>query len=438
MREMTALRSSLVHLRNPLYFNAYALMFSNVLSSGLGLIYWGLAARFYSPSAVGEASAVISAALFVTAISQLNLRVALMRLVPEAGRHTARLVISGYAASILTTVLVASASVLTIPILFPDSPLIRTLGPLGALVFIGGTAAWTIFNLQDGVLTGLRRAVWVPVENAAYGVAKIVLLVLLVSWTPPQGILGSWFIPMSVVVIAVTLALSRWIPQHATATSDRSFAMGRRRLVGFIAGDYLASLISVGVTSLLPVLITLTLGPTSGAYFYVVWIIGTSLNLLPIYTCASMTVETLHGSIDLGSTARRITLHLARILIPIALVVVVAAPLILTVFGSDYAENGTDALRFVALGVLPFAANVMAMAIARIRAKAGEIILIQLAVAISTLGLTALLLPPMGIAGVALAWLLAQLGVAAVVGPTRILPVIRTSPGHPLDPHRSA
>jgi O-antigen/teichoic acid export membrane protein len=319
-----------------------------------------------------------------------------------------------------------------ITILVPESPLMLSLGPLGAIAFIGGTASWTVFNLQDGVLTGLRKTVWVPVENASYSVAKIVLLVLLVAWTPPLGILGSWFIPMGFVVAVVTLALARWIPQHAAATRARSFTMSGRRLVGFIAGDYLASLISLGVTTLLPVLITLTLGPRDGAYFYVVWIIGNSLNLLPIHTCASMTVEALHGSTDIHSATRRISFHLARILIPVALVVAVGAPLILTIFGPDYAANGSDALRYVALGVLPFAANAIAIAIARIRGKAGEIVLIQLALAISTLGLTAVLLGPMGVSGVTLAWLLAQLGVAIVVGPLRIVPIIRASSGRSL------
>jgi O-antigen/teichoic acid export membrane protein len=428
------LRSSLAHVRDPLYLNAYALMASNVVSSGLGLIYWGLAARFYAPSAVGEASAVISTSLFVTAVSQLNLRVALMRLVPEAGKQTGRLVLTAYATSSFTTAIVASACVLAIPVLFPNSALIGALGPIGALGFVVGTVSWTIFNLQDGVLTGLRRALWVPVENASYGIAKIILLVIFVTWAPVLGVVGSWFIPMALVVVGVSMVLFRWIPQHAHATGERSFAMDRRRLLGFIAGDYLASLISVGITTLLPVLITVTLGPRDGAFFYVVWIIGTSLNLLPIYTCASMTVEALHGSADVHTAVRRVSLHLARILVPVALVTAVASPLILSVFGPDYATNGTDALRVIALSVVPFGVNVMTMAIARIRGRASEIILVQAALAVSTLALTVVLLQPMGVTGVAIAWLLAQLGVAAVLGPLRILPIVRAMPQSPRDP----
>ena len=38
---------------------------------------------------------------------------------------------------------------------------------------------WCVFSLQDAVLTGMRQAVWLPLENGVYGLAKIGLLVAL-------------------------------------------------------------------------------------------------------------------------------------------------------------------------------------------------------------------------------------------------------------------
>ena len=48
--------------------------------------------------------------------------------------------------------------------------------------------AWNIFTLEDGVLTGLRAAVWAPLENGGYALAKIVLLVALVPVSRKFGI----------------------------------------------------------------------------------------------------------------------------------------------------------------------------------------------------------------------------------------------------------
>ena len=52
------------HLRLPIYRNGYALLFSGVISAGLGLIYWLLAARFYPPELVGLNSALIARGIF--------------------------------------------------------------------------------------------------------------------------------------------------------------------------------------------------------------------------------------------------------------------------------------------------------------------------------------------------------------------------------------
>ena len=53
-------RAAVDHVRTPLYLNAYAMIASNLLNSGLGLVYWGLAARLYSVESLGISAAVIS------------------------------------------------------------------------------------------------------------------------------------------------------------------------------------------------------------------------------------------------------------------------------------------------------------------------------------------------------------------------------------------
>ena len=48
------------HLRVPMYRDAYALILSSGATSVVGLVYWMLAARIYSPDAVGFNAAAIS------------------------------------------------------------------------------------------------------------------------------------------------------------------------------------------------------------------------------------------------------------------------------------------------------------------------------------------------------------------------------------------
>ena len=81
-------RSSVgAHLRVPLYREGYALVLNSGLVSLFGVLYWLLAAHYYSPHVLGLNSAAISAMMFLAGVSQLNLMSALMRFIPVAGRQ---------------------------------------------------------------------------------------------------------------------------------------------------------------------------------------------------------------------------------------------------------------------------------------------------------------------------------------------------------------
>jgi O-antigen/teichoic acid export membrane protein len=414
MRQTAAVRSAVLHVRTPLYLNAYALIASNLLTSALGVVFWSLAAHLYSVEVLGVSSAVISTMLFITGVAQLNLRTALIRLVPEAGPGTGRLVVMAYAVTLAASFLLGVAAFGTMAILGTGTLALEGLAtPFGILLLAVGTMAWSVFNLQDGVLAGLRRTVWVPVENGLFGVAKIVALVALVVSMPALGIVVSWIVPMVICVVVVSVALARWIPAHMAASPGRAIAMRSRQLLRFVAADYVGSLCALSVAALVPVVIVAVSGPRAGAYLYIVWTISTSLNLLPVNMCASMMVETVHADAHVGTEARRVAVHMARILVPIVLGVVVFADWILGIFGPEYVEAGALPLRILALGVLPYGVNVLYLATARINGMGREIVATQVALAALTIGGAVLLVGSMGITGVAVAWFAAQAGVAA-------------------------
>jgi O-antigen/teichoic acid export membrane protein len=118
-------------------------------------------------------------------------------------------------------------------------------------------------------------------------------------------------------------------------------------------------------------------------------------------------------------------IHMVRVLGPILLATLVLAPFILRIFGPAYAENATDLLRIASLGLVPFAINALALAMARVAGRGREILAIQATTASLTLGIAALLLPVAGLTGVAIAWLVAQGAVALVTFWRRLLPSLR-------------
>ena len=273
---------------------------------------------------------------------------------------------------------------------------------------------------------GLRRTPWVPVENGAYAVAKIVVLVVVAAALPTAGIVTSWIVPSIVLVLLVSLVLAvRWVPAHVGREAGRAPRMGRRRLLSFVAADSVGAMFALAASTLLPVIVVAQAGATQGAYFAIAWTIVMALTLVPVNMAASMTVETVHAGADLATETRRLCIHVARLLLPLVVVLEIAAPWILRIFGPEYAANATDTLRVAMLGLLPFAANAIFLASARIRGQGRRILLVQAAVAVLTLGGSLLLLRSDGIFGVAIAWPLAQTLVAAVVVPLGLWPLLR-------------
>jgi hypothetical protein len=72
-------------LHVPMYRNAYALMVNTVVNSGLGLLYWIVAAHTSSPEEVGRGNALISLMLLVSVLTQVDFGQALIRFLPGRG-----------------------------------------------------------------------------------------------------------------------------------------------------------------------------------------------------------------------------------------------------------------------------------------------------------------------------------------------------------------
>src|SRR5438046_991932 len=83
-----------------LYRTGNALVVSVGVTSGVGVVYWLLAAHLYSRRTVGLNAAAVSVMMLLAGVSQLNLASTMARFVPRAGSRTRVLVRAAYAVSI--------------------------------------------------------------------------------------------------------------------------------------------------------------------------------------------------------------------------------------------------------------------------------------------------------------------------------------------------
>ncbi|WKK22697.1 lipopolysaccharide biosynthesis protein [Streptomyces olivoreticuli] len=387
---------------SPLFRNAFALMLNTGISAVLGVGYWLVAARYYSEEAVGQGSAAIAAMKLLAGLTAVTLTGALARFIPTAGRMTGRLVFRTYAGSSVVVALAATAFLLTLNLWGPSYRFLH--GPLHGFGFVIAVAAWSVLTLQDGVLTGLRSAFWVPVGNTVFSAVKLALLVGVSAALPTSGVFVSWVVSIAVSVVPLGwLVFRRLVPRHVVATEATARTASYREMGRFLAGDYTGSLFSLAVVYLVPVIIASQVSSTDNAYFYITTTIGGTTNLLAINMGASLTVEGSHDPARLAENCRAALRRMAKIMVPVCVLLFVLAPYILRVFGQGYADAATPLLRWFAVGAALRVVMETYFAVLRAQSRTAGLAYLQGLLCVLVLGLTLLLLPRMGLTGAGVA-----------------------------------
>ncbi|QEU87162.1 hypothetical protein [Streptomyces viridosporus] len=395
-----------------LFKNAYFLMLSTGVSAVLGLGFWLVAARYYSEDAVGQGSAAIAAMRLLASITATTMIGAVVRFVPRAGRETGRLVWGVYGASSLVVALAAGVFLLTLDQWGASYAPLGT--PVAGALFVAACVAWALLTLQDGVLTGLRKAAWVPAGNAVFSVGKLVLLVVFASALPVLGIFVSWAVAIAFSTLPLGwLVFRRLIPRQAAA--DRDVEPPRLRVMGrFLAGDSLGALFSLAMINLLPVMVAVRFSAAENGYFYVAYTVGGTMEFMAINMASSLTAHASHDPRQLADGVRGALRRMTLLLVPVVLVLVAFAPQILTPFSPDYAEHGSTVLRLLALGALPRVVVELYIGVLRVQGRTGVLAALQGAMCVLVLGSAAALFTPAGIAGAGWAVLIGMTLIAAV------------------------
>ncbi|WP_252396263.1 glycosyltransferase [Streptantibioticus parmotrematis] len=405
----------------PLLRNGHVLTLSSLMTAGLGAIFWVLATHWYSAATVGRSYAVIAAVSLLAGVGQLNLADVLVRFVPTAGRHTRRVVLRCYGASLACTAMVAACFLLVIPAVTPGLDFLR--GPVAGPCFVAATAGYALFIVQDGALTGLRRTHWVLGENALFAVVKTALLPLAAGLVFASGILLSWTGALAVSLVVTNVYLLRHaVPAHERAGPE--LGAPPARLLGYAAADYVGAFFRLAAYNVVPLLVLDELGDAKNAYFSIAWVIAYTLYLAAYNMGSSLIVEAAHAPERLAEQAHRVLRHCGGLLVVGVVALWFCGPWLLSFFGAAYAREATGLLRLLALSALPNLLLNVAIDVARARRRLAWAVALQAVLCVLVLGLTAWLLPVMGLNGVGVAWLVTEclIGLALLLTLPRWLP----------------
>ena len=398
----------------PLLVNGYALVLNAGMTALLGILFWMVATRLYSQEQVGLAAALISAMTTISYFSQMNLSSFLTRFLPGAGSGAGRLIAWTYGVAGLVSAF--AALLFASGVGFFAEPL-ELLGDDARLMaaFVGATVLWTIFALQDAALSGLRRATLVPASNTIYAVVKIGLLLVItvMSLSPPLGIFFAWTLPLLPIVLVVNALIRRGLGPRQGAVGDG--APDLRSASRFWGWDFVGSLALGAAFGLAPLMITAAAGVAATASYHLAWSFAYSIYLVGRAMSTSLVAE---GATDPIRLRRLIADSLSHTLLLIAggvAVILAFAPFIMGLFGPAYVDDGAPVLRLLALSCLPWAVTTLYCAAARVRQQTRRVAIVQIATLVVFVAVSAPLVGRHGAPGVALGWLIAHSALCAAI-----------------------
>jgi O-antigen/teichoic acid export membrane protein len=397
--------------------NAGSLVGTQVVTSGLGFLFWWLAARLYAPQAVGFASAAISGMMLLGALGILGFGTLLIGELPRQ---------KGGEAPIISAALIVVALVgMGLGVLFARlAPWIsKDLQALNQnavymLLFASGVCLTAVILVVDQSLIGMLRGDLQLLRNIIFASVKLAALFLVGVWFANQqglSIYTTWLFGNLVsLLVLLGIAISKrgltrdYLPQWSWLRNFSGPALSHHGL----------NLTLQAPPLILPLIVTAILSAEMNAYFYTAWMIASFVFVAPI---ALTTVLYAIGSADPDALGQKIRMTLAISLgfgLLANIFLLAGAGLILGLFGPNYAAEASWSLRILAIAVFPVTIRIHYVAICRIFRRINRAALWMAAGGILELTLASLGAITYGLPGLCMGWLFAVCVEAAFMLPT--------------------
>lgn len=398
-------RTTLHHIKNPLYRNSFFLMTNTLVTAGLGFFFWMVAARFYTEAEVGLGAAIISAITLLAMLSRLGFGDALIRFLPKAEKPVdiinSCFTLSGIVALTLATIFIAGLNLWSPALGFIRDNLIF------AAAFAFFVLLWALSGLLEHVFIAERRAEFVLSKGTIFSLLKIPLPIILVLFLGAFGIAAAWGIAIGVAA-AVSLLLFLPRVQNNYRPVPRLNVGAISNMWGYSTGNYFAGLFLAAPSLILPVMVVNIMGAAHNAYFYVAWTIASLLFAISLAVSQSLFAEGSHLEDELGVNVRRSFRFIFSLLIPAVALLYLIGNRLLSLFGESYTINGLVLLWILGLSSLFVGANYIYSSILRVKGRIKELAIITGFIAAAVPLGSYFVMPITGTVGIGYVWLTAQ------------------------------
>jgi O-antigen/teichoic acid export membrane protein len=376
------------------------------LVSLFNYLFWLIASIVTPPEQIGLATAAISAAAMMVAISRLGMDDSITRFFPQS-KDRGGFLNALIAIMLLMTTVVIAGFMLGLPHISPALLFLKQ-GQY-FLLFVVLVFLTSISNMQGTSLVALRRADLALLEFAILFLRLPLLLAL-----GSLGVLGVFlatditYLIMAVVGIIFLYRLG--------IVRDLHIDFGQaRKTMKYSLSNYMALILYTAPVTLIPILVINVIGATQQAYYYAAYTIAAFLLLVPDAIVASMFVEGSHER-PLRDTAFKSLRFALIILVPMLLATVIFGDDLLRLFSAEHSAAAYELLLLLAISSLFYAVIEVYFTVMQVRKNLVMLNFVRLSVTALALGIGYVLLQKLGLIGIGYAWLLACVIVSVIAG----------------------
>lgn len=337
-------------LRRPIIRNAASLYGSNIVTSGVGFLFWFLAAHLYTASQVGVASALQSVSQLLAYVALFGLGTLIIAELSESQRE-GRSILSAAAIVVGVNGAIAGLVCAVVVSLIHTSITQALAGVGGHVLLVAMTVSTTLAFLFDEACIGLLRGVIQLRRNTIFAVGKLIIMVLLYVIAKGDGdeeILLAWTAGAILSMSLVVRRLEAVLPP-GTAGPNWRFLIRKRHLV---YSHHWLNLSIIAPAQLLPVIVTAIVSPAANAAFYTCMLIIGFVTSIPSQLSTAMFA--LQPG-DIGALRQEVR-TMAKICIVLGVItapaLVVSGRWMLNVFNPSYIR-ALAALTILGFSVIP-------------------------------------------------------------------------------------
>lgn len=317
--------------KNKLLFNSLNLMIATGISAAFGFIFWIIVAHSFKTEIVGLATSVLSITSLLSLLGLSGFDSVFVRFLANSKDRNSQINSGLLIAGIITTI-IAGIFCLFVPYFSPRISFINN-NIINQFIFVAVTVLMTWNTLTNAIFVAYRKTSFILTINIIFSILKIVLPLLFTHGGAIAiiEIIGIVQLTNLLLSILILTKYFNYVPSIKVNFKIIQETLKYNILV------YITNIINLLPDSILPLIVINYLGAVSAAYFFISFSIANLIYTIAFSTNQVLLAETSYDENNYSKHALNGLRIIIALLMPTIILVFLLSPIILSIFGKNYA-----------------------------------------------------------------------------------------------------